>query len=180
VISHDLDQARRETADLRAANVSMQGQIAALENAVKALTPPPPPPAPQAPPTPPDPAGAFAAARATFDSGDMTGAEAAFRDFIDRFGDSPNGPEARYYLARTLMARKAWPDAATAEIGAIRGWPRTRWAPEAVLGLSRSLVAMGKPADACQTLSELARRYPKSPPAVLKGAAQVRAEAECE
>jgi TolA-binding protein len=177
VIKHDLDQSRQESADLRAANATLTGQVAALEKAVKDLTPPPAPPPP---PTPPDPAAAFAAAKAKFDAGDTAGAEAAFRDYTDHFGDGPDGPEARYYLARTLIARQAWPDAATAEIGAIRGWPHTRWAPEAVLGLSRALVAMGKSADACQTLAELTRRYPGATAAQRKSAAAVRAQAQCE
>ncbi len=177
VIKHDLDQARQEGADLRAANAALAGQVAVLEKAVKDLTPPPAPPAPV---PPPDPAGAFAAAKARLDAGDTAGAEAAFRDYIDHFGDGPDGPEARYFLARTLIARQAWPDAATAEIGAIRGWPHTRWAPEAVLGLSRSLVAMGKSADACQTLSELTRRYPGATALVRKSAAAIRAQAQCE
>ena len=33
-------------------------------------------------------------------------------------------PEARFYLAKALMARHEWADAATAEIGAVRGWPK--------------------------------------------------------
>jgi TolA-binding protein len=177
VIKHDLDQSRQEAADLRTANTALREEMAALQKAVKDITAPPPPPTAAA--APQDPASAFAAAKAAFDAGDNATAEAGFHDYVDRFGDGPGGPEARYYLAKTLMARKAWPDAATAEIGAIRGWPHTRWAPEAVLDLSRSLVAMGKTADACQTLDELARRYPKPPPGVLKGAAAVRGQAQC-
>ena len=69
--------------------------------------------------------------------------------------------------------------AAGAYIGAIRGWPKTAWAPDAVLELSRALVALKKPADACQTLDELNRRYPKAPPAVLSRAATVRTQAKC-
>jgi TolA-binding protein len=179
VIKHDLDQARQATADLRAANAALAERVATLEKSVQALTPPPPPPAPAASAAPADPASAYAAAKAAFDAGDNATAEAAFRDYVDRFGDGPGGPEARFYLAKTLMARKAWPDAATAEIGAIRGWPHTRWAPEAVLDLSRALVAMGKTDDACQTLGELARRYPKPAPSVTRGAASVRAQAQC-
>jgi TolA-binding protein len=180
VIRHDLDQSRQETADLRAANVALNERLAALEKAVKDLTPPPAPPPPPAAALPQDPAAAFAAAKAAFDAGDMAAAEADLKDYVGRYGDGPGGPEARFYLAKTLMARGAWPDAATAEIGAIRGWPHTRWAPEAVLDLSRSLVAMGKPADACQTLGELAKRYPKATVAVAKAAAAVRARAQCD
>ncbi len=181
VIKHDLDEARQAVSDLRAENVALKDRVAALEAAAKptAASPPPPPPPPPPEATAGDPASAFAAAKAAFDSGDMTTAEAGFRDYVDRYGDGPGGPEARYYLARTLMARQAWPDAATAEIGAIRGWPHTRWAPEAVLDLSKALLAMDKTTDACQTLDELARRYPKAAPAVLKSAAATRAEARC-
>jgi TolA-binding protein len=192
VIKHDLDQARQSAADMRAANDTLTQRVAALEKAVQNLTAPPPPPsattglgAPGGPggaaaPGPPgDPASAYAAAKAALDAGDNASAEAGFRDYVDHYGDGPGGPEARFYLAKTLMARGAWPDAATAEIGAIRGWPHTRWAPEAVLDLSKSLVAMGKLQDACQTLGELAKRYPKPAPAVTRGAASVRAQAQC-
>lgn len=179
VIKHDLDEARQAASDLRAENVALKDRVMALETAAKAAAAPPPPPPPPAAGAPPDSPSAFATAKAAFDAGDMTTAEAGFRDYVDRFGEGPGGPEARYYLARTLMARQAWPDAATAEIGAIRGWPRTRWAPEAVLDLSKALLAMGKTADACQTLDELGKRYPKAPPAVLKSAAAARAQAKC-
>jgi TolA-binding protein len=178
VIKHDLDEARQAISDLRAQNVALADRVTALEAAAKAAATAQPPPSAAAAQGP-DPAAVFAAAKTTFDSGDMTAAEAAFRDYVDKFGDGPAGPEARYYLARTLIAREAWPDAATAEIGAIRGWPRTRWAPDAVLDLSRALVAMGKTADACQTLDELGRRYPKASPSVLKGAASARVQARC-
>jgi tol-pal system protein YbgF len=184
VIKHDLDQSRQELGDLRATNQALRDRLAALEKTIRDMTAPPPPPpsaSPGAAMTSPsqDPAAAFAAAKAALDAGDNAAAEAGFKDYVDRFGEGPGGPEARYYLAKTLMARQAWPDAATAEIGAIRGWPHTHWAPDAVLGLSKSLVAMGKGADACQTLDELAKRYPKAPPTVLKSAAAVRAQAQC-
>ncbi len=183
VIKHDLDQTRQEVQDLRQTNGALRERLAILEKTVKDLTAPPPPPVTPPPTTPAatlDPPAAFAAARSAFDTGDMATAEAGFRDYVDHYGDGPGGPEARFYLARTLMARKAWPDAATAEIGAIRGWPHTRWAPDAVLDLSKALVAMGKPTDACQTLGELARRYPKAAPSVLRAASAVRAQAKCD
>jgi TolA-binding protein len=178
VIKHDLDQSRQDGSDLRAANIVLRERLASLEKAVKDLTPAPPPPPVAAAPSA-DPAAAFAAAKAALDAGDLATAETGFRDYVDHYGDGPGGPEARFYLAKTLLARKAWPDAATADIGAIRGWPRTRWAPEAVLDLSKALVAMGKTDDACQTLAELKRRYPTPTPALIKSAASVRLKAQC-
>lgn len=191
VVRHDMDTSRRETEDLRAANAALKEELSSLEATVKALQAPPPAPAPASPAAgggqlgasppvgPADPATLFASGRAALEQGDAASAEQDFRAFIDQAGDGPRGPEARYDLARALIARKAWPEAATADIGAIRGWPKTSWAPAAVLDLSRSLVAMGKNEDACQTLGELSRRYPKAPPADVREATRLRAQAGC-
>lgn len=181
VIRHDLDQARQDNSDLRAQDATLKERVAALEQAVKTLTPPPPPPEAAAAVVPPpaDPDAAFAAAKASLQAGDAVGAEAGFKDFVDRFGDTPRGAEARYYLGRLLLARRVWADAAAADIGAIRGWPQTRWAPDAVLDLSRALVGLGKSADACETIGELARRYHAVGASVKSGAAEVRAKAQC-
>lgn len=126
-----------------------------------------------------DPAADFARARQFMLDGDYDSAETAFSAFVKRYGDTEKGPEARYWLGKTLSVRGANADAAGAFIGAIRGWPRTSWAPDATLELSRSLVALKKPADACQTLDELARRYPKAPAAVMTRAQAVRVQAKC-
>lgn len=183
VVRHDLDQARQDNSDLRAQVAALKQEVGALE---QRLAPPPAPAPAAAPPeqAPPqaanDPVQAFAAARTLWQSGDNAGAEAAFRDFTDRFGDNARAPEARYYLGKILLARQAWPEAATAEIGALRGWPQSRWAPDAVLDLARALTALGKKTDACQTLAELGRRYPKAPTSVLSGARTLRRQAACE
>ena len=126
-----------------------------------------------------DPTADFARARQFMLDGDYDSAETAFSAFVKRYGDTEKGPEARYWLGKTLSVRGANADAAGAFIGAIRGWPRTSWAPDATLELSRSLVALKKPADACQTLDELARRYPKAPAAVMTRAQAVRVQAKC-
>ena len=199
VVRHDVDQTHHDVDDLRSRNAALKEEVDGLTKTVQALQAPPAPPAGAmapgapgalgggqgAPPVEPpstaqlDPAGQFSAARAALEQGDMANAEAGFQAYIAVAGDGPRGPEARYYLARTLIARKAWPEAATADIGAIRGWPHTSWAPAAVLDLSRSLVAMGKNQDACETLGELTRRYPGAAPSVLRDARRMRTDAQC-
>ncbi|HEY1560838.1 MAG TPA: tetratricopeptide repeat protein [Caulobacteraceae bacterium] len=182
VLRHDLDQARADNNDLRTRDAALREEVTNLEQKVQAMSaPPPPPPAPTPEAAPPaeDAAGAFASARALWQAGDNAAAEAAFRSFSDRFGGDPRDAEAHYYLGKTLLARQAWPEAATADIGAIRGWPQTRWAPDAVFDLARALAAMGKTNDACQTLGELGRRYPKAPVIVLRDAKNMRAKAAC-
>lgn len=178
-VAYDLDQARRENKALRADLQSMAQRLAALEQAA--------PPAPPetvgdgalAAPAPGDPVKDFAQARQMMLGGDYSGAEAAFAAFVDAYPDGARSAEARYWLGKTLTVRGANADAAKSYIGAIRGWPQTPWAPDAVVELSRSLVALKKPVDACQTLAEFTRRYPKAPANVASRAAAARTQAKC-
>ena len=183
IVRHDLDEARQQASDLKAANAVLQAKISAMEAAPPPPAPlPSPGPAPSAEAAPPtSPLNQLSAAEAAARSGDWASAEPILRDYVERYGEGPHGPEAKYYLGKALMVRHVWADSATAEIGAIRGWPATSWAPEAVVVLSKDLVSLQKSADACQALDELARRYPKpkSGPAVLRAAVDLRAQAKC-
>lgn len=169
--------AKREAESLRAENKSLGDRITNLESAALAQNVAPTEGA--APTAGLSAADAFAQSRQAMTSGDYAAAEAGFRDYVDTHGDTAKAPEARYWLGKTLTARGAHADAAGAYIAAIRGWPATSWAPDAVLELSRSLIALKKPADACQTLAELAKRYPKASTTVQTRAAQARTQAKC-
>ncbi len=181
-LTHDLDQARRASAEHKTRGDALEARLAALEAkltaletaAVQAAAEPPAPPAPPA-----DPAAAFKQARQFLLDGDYANAEAAFSAYVTNYPDNARAPEARYWLGETLFVREAYGDAAGSYLGAVRGWPQTSWAPDATLKLSRSLVALKKPADACKTLDELAKRYPKAPPAVVSRAASTRVAAKC-
>lgn len=179
----ELDQARRAADSQKMRGDALESRLSALETRIAAiesaqtaaiLTPPPPPPSASI-----DPAAAFKQARQSLLDGDYGAAESAFAGYVERFPDEPKTPEARYWLGETLFAREAYGDAASAYLGALRGWPQTSWGPDAVLKLSRALVALKKPADACKTLDELTRRYPKAPPAVTSKAASTRVQAKC-
>lgn len=177
----ELDQTRRALAEAQAANRALADRLAALEartgkieaDAQAALE------AEEVVEAEGDPDAEFAAARKLMLDGDYDAAFVAFDRFVKQYGDTPKGAEGRYWLGKTLSVRGDHGGAAGAYIGAIRGWPKTTWAPDAVLELSRSLIALKKPADACQTLDELARRYPKAPAGVLSRAATARVQAKC-
>lgn len=187
-VTHDLDQARRATADQKARADSLEQRLAAVEKtladlqtaaaaqvaaapAAGAFPPPPPPPA--------EPAVAFKQAKDLLLAGDYANAEQAFSAYVANYPDNAKAPEARYWLGETLFVREAYTDAAGAYIGAIRGWPQTSWAPDATLKLARSMVAMKKTAEACRTLDELSKRYPKAPAQVVSRAASTRVAAKC-
>ena len=181
-LTFDLDQARKALAEAQTANRALGDRLTALETRATQLETASAPVIGEedaAVDDGGDPDADFAKARQLMLDGDYDAAQVAFEGFVKRHGDSPKAPEARYWLGKTLSVRGAHTDAAGAYIGAIRGWPKTSWAPDATLELSRSLIALKKPADACQTLDELARRYPKAPAAVTARATAARAQAKC-
>ena len=125
-----------------------------------------------------DPANVYAAAMQLY-TGAQPGAAAAFQSYIDAFPDQPNTPEARYYLGESLFRQADYANAAPAFIAAIRGWPQTPWAADAVLKLSTTLVELHKNPDACGVLNELTTRYPKVTAAQKAQARTIRTRARC-
>ena len=183
-ITHELDEAKRTNAALAAQVKTLTDRLAAVEQKqTVAEAAAAPPPAPPEPPTPEaaqaSAAQAFAHARQLMLSGDYDSAEAAFRGYVQAYPDAPRTPEARYWWGKTLAVKGGHADAATAYIGAIRGWPQTPWGADAVVELARELVFLKKPADACQTLAEVPKHYPKATVAVKTRAAAVSAQAKC-
>jgi tol-pal system protein YbgF len=126
-----------------------------------------------------DPAQAFADAKALMDGGDYDNAEAAFADFVRLHPEDENAAEANYLYGKTLSVRSAHAEAAKAYIEAIRGYPKTGWAPDAMLQLSNELIAMKRTDDACTTLDTLKAKYPKASATVTKNAATARKAAKC-
>lgn len=180
--TRDLDAARRENAALKTQLDGMNERLAAAEQrlasgtvAAADVTTAPPTLAAAAG----DPTKDFAQARQLMLAGDYDAAESAFASYVETYPDANRTPEANYWWGKTLSVRGAHANAAQAYIGAIRGWPQTTWAPDAVVELSRSLIALKKPNDACQTLAEFQRRYPKAPATVASRAAAARTQAKC-
>ncbi len=189
-VTFELTKANKAAADQKARADALEQRLAAIEKtladlqtaaaaqvaaapAAGAAVPPPPPPPPA------DPAVAFKQARQLLLDGDYANAEQAFSTYVTNYPDNAKTPEARYWLGETLFVREAYTDAAAAYIGAIRGWPQTSWAPDATLKLARSMVALKKTAEACRTLDELAKRYPKAPSQITSRAASTRVAAKC-
>jgi TolA-binding protein len=187
--AHDVDQARHETDALREENGALNARVAALE---QRLSPAPTAqagdngqpaavPQSQGPPAPPPPdaAQAMAAARQAFDAGDVASAEAGFHDVVTRFDGTPRALEARYYLAKIMLRRQAFGDAAAMDLSVVRSWPATSWAPDAALDLARAMVGMKQTREACGVISEIDAHYPKAGAAVRAGEEDVKGQAGC-
>ncbi len=177
-LTRELTLAGRETTDMKGRMEVLDKRLADAEAKLVAPVAAVEPPA-AAPPAAADAGAAFTRAREMMLAGDYDGAEAAFAAYVEAYPDGPRSAEARYWWGKTLTVRNAHPEAAAAYIGAIRGWPQTGWAPDATVELARSLVAMKQPTDACQTLAEFRRRYPKAPANVAARATTARTQAKC-
>ena len=182
-LQHDLSTTRQELQQSRAANEALAARVTALEGqlAPGAQTPQVSAPQQDGPSSQAagDPEAEFVAARRLLWDGNYASAESAFGAYLERNADGPRRPEAQYYFGKTLLARRAYPEAAQALIAAIRGWPQTEWAPDGVLSLARALHGMSRNPDACQALGELRRRYPRASADVANRATALRTQAQC-
>ena len=200
--THDLEQLR---AGLDADRTDRTTQIQALTDRLSRVesqlatvnTPPPPPPPPAtdgkgrraASVTPaqtgdaapgPDTAGEFKTARTLLASGDYGGASQAFQAFVSTHPADPKAPEAYYWLGESYSVRDLNGDATSAYARALKGWPKTTWAPDAVIKLARTLAATQRNPEACAALGEFARRYEKTAtPSARTRAAQTKDKLGC-
>ena len=126
-----------------------------------------------------DEPGAYKNARKVLDSGDYAGGAAALKDYLDRYPTSPRAGEANYWLGRTLAVQNMHAEAAGAYARALKGWPQTSWASDAVLRLTSSLVELKNP-KACEALGEFNSRYrAKATPAQRTRAKELSGQASC-
>ncbi len=183
-LTHQLDLARKDAGDEKAAIAALGDRLDKLEKAMAAMAAPPPAqPAPadngaaasadqNAPADQGDSKTAYVHARQLLLDGDYPGAQAAFQAYVDEYGSTPQAAQARYWLGETKYVQDDYAGAAAAYIGATKGWPQTAWAPDAVVKLALSLLQLNRPTDACAALGEFDRHYAKA-----GGAAKARADA---
>jgi tol-pal system protein YbgF len=197
VLRAGLDQDRSDrTTQIQA----LTDRLARVESQlVTVSSPPPPPPALDAkghrqaaaaaaaavPPTGEtnpgvDTLGEFKTARTLLASGDYGGASQAFQAFVSTHPSDLKAPEAYYWLGESYSVRDLNGDATSAYARALKGWPKSTWAPDAVIKLSRALAATQRNPEACAALGEFARRYEKSAtPSARTRAAQTKDKLGC-
>ncbi len=114
------------------------------------------------------------------EQGDYAGASLAWQDYITRYGNGARGKEARYRLGESLYIQSDYGQAARAYAEALKGWPKTAWAPDATVKLSAALAQLGRRDEACSVVGEFDTRYGPTAPAAVKGRAKgVRVKAAC-
>lgn len=122
----------------------------------------------------------FSAALDLLQNGDYGAAEVAFSRWLADYPEESRAPEAAYWIGEAQLAREAYADAAASFAGNYRTYgadaPR---AADNLLKLGASLAALGDTARACQTLTEMGRRYPNVSAALQQALARERSAAGC-
>jgi tol-pal system protein YbgF len=188
VLSHDIEEAKRQNAAAHDAETELRGEVKALTDQIGHAAPPPdqsatPPPeqaAPAAAAAAPTEASAFKAAKAQLAGGDYQGAGDALNAYLQQYGSSVHAKEAYYLLGESYYVRSLYGDATTAYARALNPWPKTAWAPDATVKLARALAATNRADQACAALGEFDRRYAATAPKAVKArAASTAASAKC-
>ena len=116
----------------------------------------------QAPPPPQASSGSYETALGFLKEGRSAEALTELETFINNNPDSNNLPEA-YYWAGTAALQAKNVAAASKHFNTVFGrWPKSAVAPDAMLGLANSQLAINDRRNAKQTLQSLIDRYPSS------------------
>ena len=144
------------------------------------LSAPPPQAAPAAPPPPVrhTPESALAAGNAALARRDYAAAQASAQEVLS----GPRNPrqiDAQFLLGQSLAGQHQYQQAAVAYYDTYNRAPRSGRAPDALLGVSASLIALGDKGSACQALAKLRAEFPSPAPRVRSASAALRGRAGC-
>ena len=113
-------------------------------------------------------------ARAQYDE-----ARAAFRTFADSFPRDDLAPQAIYWVGDIAYVQKDFADASRAFAEALKKYPSSPRAPESMLKLGQSLIAMNEKKEGCLALDALSSKYPGASKTVAAQALATRHTAGC-
>jgi tol-pal system protein YbgF len=154
-------------------NTPLPTQEAPLQN--DGLPPDSLPPFPGA-----DPEAEFDAAMRLLTQAQYARAEEAFRAFSVAHPDTELGAQALYWTADIAYSvDRDYPGAARDFAELLRQYPDAPRAPEGMLKLGLSLLALGQKEEGCVTLAALPRTYPNATPSISERARTERSAAAC-
>ncbi|MFC3230318.1 tol-pal system protein YbgF, partial [Marinibaculum pumilum] len=111
--------------------------------------------------------------------GQLADAEAALQSFLKDYPKDDLAGNAQYWLGETYYARNEYEQAAAAFLAGYRNHPKSQKAPDNLLKLGVSLVAMGQKAEACPVFSNLLSEFPNAPRLILDRARSEQQRAGC-
>jgi tol-pal system protein YbgF len=106
-------------------------------------------------------------------------ARSAFRAFADSYPKDELTPQAVYWIGDIAYVQKDYGNAARAFAEEIKKYPASPRAPESMLKLGQSLIALNQKQEGCTTLAALPSKYSGASKTVLARAEQERKAAAC-
>lgn len=107
-------------------------------------------------------------------------ARASFRAYADNHPKDELAPQAVFWVGNIAYVQRDYPNAARAFAEEIKKYPSNSRAPESMLKLGQSLIAMGQKKEGCFTLGSLPTTYPKAPRTTVAQAAAASKAAACK
>lgn len=102
-------------------------------------------------------------------------AQAGFRAYADANpNDNDLSPQALYWVGNISFVRQDYAQAARGFAEAIKKYPKSPRAPDAMLKLAQSFMGMGQKTEGCTTLGLIRTRYPNASAQTLNQAASLR------
>jgi tol-pal system protein YbgF len=106
-------------------------------------------------------------------------ARSAFRSFADTYPKDELAPQAVYWFGDIAYVQKDYAAAARAFAEEIKKYPDSTRAPDSMLKLGQSLIAMGQKQEGCAALAALPTKYPTASQKITSRAAEERKNAHC-
>ncbi|WP_371395654.1 tetratricopeptide repeat protein [Fretibacter rubidus] len=94
--------------------------------------------------------------------GDFSGAQIAFRQYLDINPDAADAGDVNYWLGESYFVRGGYADAADAYITSMRKAPQGDFAPNAMVGLAATMRQLGNKDEACAALDSFPTQYPNA------------------
>lgn len=110
---------------------------------------------------------------------DYTKAATAFQEFVDAHPKDQLTPNASYWLGETFYVRGAYARAAEIFLAGYQSTPNGQKAPDSLLKLGMSLIALDKKREACATFDKLTSDFPNAPNNVRRVLDRQRKRAIC-
>lgn len=107
-------------------------------------------------------------------------ARSAFRSFADTYPKDELAAQAVYWFGDIAYVQKDYPAAARAFAEEIKKYPDSTRAPDSMLKLGQSLIAMGQKQEGCAALAALPTKYPTASQTVVARASDLRKTAKCK
>jgi tol-pal system protein YbgF len=105
---------------------------------------------------------AFEAAYGLFKAGSNANAVKAFQEFLKKYPDSVQAPNANYWLGKAQFALKDFKGALDTYQGLLKDYPDTPKAADAMFGIAGCQQGLKKLIAAHKTLKQLVAKYPAS------------------